>query len=116
MELLERLEISVLLKSGVDFENEIFRIDSEFQLKEYINSIELIKLKKNQPFGNCISLITDGKHGGVTLKEKGVVFLRTTNIKENEIDLSDLRFISEKESNETIRAEFKENDLLLTTI
>ena len=45
MELLERLEISVLLKSGVDFENEIFRIDSEFQLKEYINSIELIKLK-----------------------------------------------------------------------
>jgi len=95
---------------------EPFRIDSEFQLKEYTDSIKFITNKKHQKFDDLISLLTDGKHGGVSLTENGVVFLRTTNIKENEIDTTDLRFISEKESEETLRAEFKENDLLLTTI
>lgn len=116
MELLERLEISVLNLSEVLKENDIFRFDSEFQLKEYVNSIEKLKQIKHVSFDNHIELLTDGKHGGVTLTEDGVIFLRTTNIQENKIDLSDLRYISVSESEETLRAEFKAGDLLLTTI
>lgn len=114
--MLEGLEISVINLSEVLIENEIFRFDSEFQLKEYINSIDKIKQKENSPFNNKLELLTDGKHGGVTLTDDGVVFLRTTNIQENRIDLTDLRFISKKESEETLRAEFESGDLLLTTI
>lgn len=114
--MLERLEISVLNLSEVLIENEIFRVDSEFQLKEYIDSIEKIKEIKNVNFDSHLELLTDGKHGGVTLTDKGVIFLRTTNIQENKIDLSDLRYISVEESEETVRAEFEAGDLLLTTI
>ncbi len=97
-------------------ETDYLRIDSEFHLKEYKNSLSLISSKTHSEFVTHIELLTDGKHGGVTLTEQGIIFLRTTNIKENLIDLSDLRFISEEESNETKRAEFNEGDLLITTI
>ncbi len=113
---MEGLEISVLNLSELIIENKIFRIDSEFQLKEYVKTLNRVKSLNNFTLGSQLELLTDGKHGGVTLTENGVVFLRTTNIKENEIDLSDKRFISVQESEETLRAEFKENDLLLTTI
>lgn len=113
---MEGLEIEILQKSEVLFDNEIFRIDSEFQLKLYIDAINQVKKKPYSVFDNYIELLTDGKHGGVTLTESGVVFLRTTNIQENKINLNDLRHISEKESDETKRAEFHEGDLLLTTI
>ena len=67
-------------------------------------------------FDNYIELLTDGKHGGVKLTNEGVVFIKNSNIKDGVIDLADLDFISEDESTETLRAEFKENDILLTTI
>lgn len=114
--MLEGLEIEIISKSIIQKENEIFRIDSEFQLKEYIKSIDKIKERPYKNFDEYIELLTDGKHGGVELTDEGVIFLRTTNIKENKIDLSDLRYISNEESNETKRAEFSEKDLLLTTI
>jgi type I restriction enzyme, S subunit len=114
--LLEGLEIEIINKYVLQIDNDIFRIDSEFLLKKYIESILKIKEKKYLQFENLIELLTDGKHGGVDLKDEGVIFLRTTNIKKNKIDLSDLRYISNEESNQTLRAEFIENDLLLTTI
>lgn len=114
--MLKGLEIEIILKSELQKENEIFRIDSEFQLKLYLESINKVKKRPFYFFDEIIEFLTDGKHGGVTLTEKGVVFLRTTNIQENKIDLSDLRYISSEESNETLRAEFQVSDLLLTTI
>ena len=97
-------------------ETDYFRIDSEFQLHYYLNILNSLLSIKHLFFYEKIELLTDGKHGGVTLTDRGVVFLRNTNIKENIIDLSDLRFISEQESNMTKRAEFEAGDLLLTTI
>ncbi len=114
--MLEGLEISEVRFNVLNSETNYLRIDSEFQLKEYKHSVSLISRIPHKEFMEHIGLLTDGKHGGVTLTEEGVVFLRTTNIKENQIDLSDLRFISETESNETKRAEFNEGDLLITTI
>ena len=113
---MEGLEAEVILKSELLKENEIIRIDSEFQLKIYLESISKIKNRPHVIFDDLIELLTDGKHGGVNLTEEGVIFLRTTNIQENRIDLTDLRYISIEESNETLRAEFQANDLLLTTI
>ncbi len=100
----------------INIETNYLRIDSEFQLKKYKHSLSLINSIPHKVFNEHIGLLTDGKHGGVILTEEGVVFLRTTNIKENQIDLSDLRFISDAESSETKRAEFNEGDLLITTI
>ncbi|MFM7854777.1 MAG: hypothetical protein ACKO96_23335, partial [Flammeovirgaceae bacterium] len=65
---------------------------------------------------NLISLLTDGKHGGVDFTDEGVLFLRNTNVKAGVIDLNDKRYISHEESAETLRAELTEGDILLTTI
>jgi hypothetical protein len=113
---LEGLEISEKNFKNILSETDYFRIDSEFQLHYYLNIIKVLHSIDHSCFNEKIELLTDGKHGGVDFTENGVVFLRNTNIKENIIDLSDLKYISEQESNETKRAEFKERDLLLTTI
>lgn len=114
--MLEGLEAVEILFSDVLIENDFTRIDSEYQKKEYVSTYSILKSIKSSPLDTYIDFLTDGKHGGVELVENGVVFLRTTNIKENRIDLSDLRYISKNESEETKRAEFTEGDLLLTTI
>lgn len=114
--MLEGLEAVEVKYSDLLKGNESFRIDSEFLLKEYVKTSEILKSIKHTTLSKQLDILTDGKHDGVELTESGVIFLRNTNIKENRIDLSDLRYISEKESEETLRAEANEGDLLLTTI
>ena len=75
-----------------------------------------MRSKKFDYVKNLLTLLTDGKHGGVDFKEEGVLFLRNTNVKAGVIDLNDKRFISHSESAETLRAELTEGDILLTTI
>ena len=113
---MDGLEISELMISEVLKDNESFRFDSEYFKKGYITVDNLIKNIGYLSFNNYIELLTDGKHGGVTFTKNGVIFLKNSNIKDGRIDLSDLNFISENESKETLRAEFKENDILVTTI
>lgn len=114
--MLEGLELTTKNLKEVIVETDYFRLDSEFQSHYFLNIFKSLHSINHSLFNEKIELLTDGKHGGVTLTENGVVFLRNTNISENRIDLSDLRFISEQESNETKRAEFEAGDLLLTTI
>ena len=114
--MLEGLEVSEVNFKGLKSETEYLRFDSEFQLAKYKDVLKRIEEKPFVLFGQLIELLTDGKHGGVTETDSGVIFLRTTNIKPNKIDLSDLRFISDDESSETKRAEVEIGDLLLTTI
>ena len=109
------MEISIVSYKSL-IQESVFRIDSEFQLKHFVENYNLLLEKPFTVLDSHLKLLTDGKHGGVTLTEKGVLFLRTTNVKENAIDLSDQRFISTEESSETKRAELQENDLLLTSI
>ncbi len=108
------LELSVLSLSQVQKDNESKRIDSEYFKKEYLENEKM--LLHFVQFDEMIELLTDGKHGGVTLTESGVLFLRNTNIKDGFIDIAEPNYISQKESNETKRAEFKEGDILLSTI
>jgi restriction endonuclease S subunit len=116
MALLEGLEVSETNFTSIKNETEYLRFDSEFQLSVYRDILHQIEKKPFELLGDLIELLTDGKHGGVTETDSGVIFLRTTNIKPNKIDLSDLRFVSESESSETKRAEVEAGDLLLTTI
>jgi restriction endonuclease S subunit len=113
---LKGLEVTTKNFKEILNETDYFRIDSEFQSHYYLSILNSLNSVKHCFFAEKIELLTDGKHGGVTLTDSGVIFLRNTNIKENLIDLSDLRYISKQESNETKRAEFEAEDLLLTTI
>lgn len=113
MDGLEAVELSF---SEISKDNERFRVDSEYFKKEYFLIENLLQKIGCLTFDNYIELLTDGKHGGVKFTRKGVIFLKNSNLKDGIIDLSDLNFISENESMETVRAEFKENDILLTTI
>lgn len=108
------LELAILPLSQVNKDNENKRIDSEYFKKEYLENEE--RLLNSIQFDEMIELLTDGKHGGVTLTDNGVLFLRNTNIKDGFIDIAEPNYISQEESNATKRAEFKEGDILLSTI
>lgn len=108
------LELAILPLSQVNKDNESKRIDSEYFKKEYLENEE--RLLNSIQFDEMIELLTDGKHGGVTLTDNGVLFLRNTNIKDGFIDIAEPNYISQEESNATKRAEFKEGDILLSTI
>ncbi|HPD57829.1 MAG TPA: restriction endonuclease subunit S [Smithellaceae bacterium] len=93
------------------------RLDSEYYKPENEAVIDkLLKTNKCTFFSKYIKELTDGKHGGVTYTENGVVFLRNQNIKNGYIDFTDKKFISTKESNESKRAELKPQDIVITTI
>jgi len=92
---------------------DVFFYNPEFMLNDKKLNLCKYKLEK---FGNLIEFMTDGKHGGWNFVNKGILFIRNTNIKDNEIDLKDVKYIS-KEDHETIpRAHLQTGDLLFTSI
>lgn len=111
-----RIEAIEVKLSEVKTDNQFFRVDGEFFQKDFIDVNRFLSSKKYDYVKNLISLLTDGKHGGVDFTNEGVLFLRNTNVKAGVIDLNDRRYISHEESAETLRAELTEGDILLTTI
>jgi len=67
-------------------------------------------------FGELIEFMTDGKHGGWNFVNKGILFIRNSNVKEGEIDLSDVKYITKKDHETIPRAHLNEDDVLFTTI
>ena len=116
LEGLKRIEAIEIKLSEVKTDNQFFRIDGEYYQKAFTENDRFLRSKKFDYVKNLLTLLTDGKHGGVDFKEEGVLFLRNTNVKAGVIDLNDKRFISHSESAETLRAELTEGDILLTTI
>jgi restriction endonuclease S subunit len=116
LEGLERIEAIEIKLSEVKTDNQFFRIDGEYYQKAFTENDRFLRSKKFDYVKNLLTLLTDGKHGGVDFKDEGVLFLRNTNVKAGIIDLNDKRFISHSESAETLRAELTEGDILLTTI
>lgn len=94
------------------------RIDVLFFQPNYIESIEKIRSSVYPifKFGDLIKFMTDGKHGGWNFVEEGFLFIRNSNIKEEEIDLSDVKYITKKDHETIPRAHLKEGDVLFTTI
>ena len=104
--------------SEVDFRRitKFQRVDAEFYKPEYEAVINTLFHAGVLPLGYFISELTDGKHGGVTYTDSGVQFIRNQNIKNGLVTIDDMRFISEKESSESLRAELKPYDIVITTI
>ena len=93
-----------------------FRIDADYYMPIFLNYEKILLSNNCRKFDQFINVITDGKHGGVTFTEKGVLFIRNQNNKNGFLDLSNIKYISENESSETKRAELEYKDILLTTI
>ncbi|MEA1924090.1 MAG: restriction endonuclease subunit S [Pseudomonadota bacterium] len=92
------------------------RFDGEFYKPEYEMIFDKLSSNEALPLRHFISELTDGKHGGVTYAKNGVKFIRNQNIKDGFVSSDDIRFISEQESAESLRAELKPDDLVITTI
>ena len=113
--MLEGLEVSVLLYSRIKT-NDFGRIDSEFFLKKYLNSEMILKLKETKTISQ-ISIVTDGEHGSPDLDENsGIIYLSGNNIKDNYIDLDNVRFCSEILHNNNLRSAIKKNNVLMSIV
>ncbi len=94
------------------------RIDALFFHPEYVEIKDKIysSIYPIFKFDDLIEFMTDGKHGGWNFTKEGVLFIRNSNVKEGEIDLSDAKYISSEDHNTVPRSHLKEGDVLFTTI
>lgn len=97
------------------------RFDPIYYHPKYLRLIELLKQTtfEVESLGEISELITD--MGAFSLYnvehfvEEGVPFIRVQNIKEDVLDLTDLKYISEDYHNKLRKSQLKPNDILLTT-
>jgi len=67
--------------------------------------------------GNVCTKITDGEHGTVKRLDSGKLYLMARNIRDNEIDLSDVSYISNEDNEKIIkRCNPEKGDLLLVCV
>lgn len=114
--MLEGLEVSVITKSELEKDNEVFRADAEYFDKEnllLINRIKKIGYKKVDEF----SFVTDGIHTAIDYSLTSTVnLISATSPKENYFDLSRQVFISEEAHLLNPRTALKENDVIISTV
>lgn len=105
--MLKGLEITIIKRSEIFADNEEFRIDSEYYRKEYL---ELYKKIENSPKLNELvymsDLSTNGSFATVAAikndnNPKVIPFIRSGNVGDTFINLSELEFIS-KEAHENL--------------
>ena len=112
---MEGLEISVLLKSELEFENTTKRIDSEYFQKHYLKNIEIIKRRGFSKLKENIEYLSGGATPlGAEYETEGIPFLRVQNIMQNYFNLNDVVYINKKQDAEIKRTRLKEKDVLLT--
>jgi type I restriction enzyme M protein len=114
---LEGREVSIILKSDLEFENNTKRIDSEYLKKEYLNNIESITsfAKGCTKLGAFIKHLSGGATPlGAEYETKGIPFLRVQNIMQNYFNLGDVVYLNKVQDEEIKRSRLKERDVLLT--
>lgn len=115
MELLERLEISVLNLSEVNKFNDRFRFDPEFFKKEYIDFEKLLKSKKFKSLSNIkFKIIHPSEIKRIYVESDGVWFFRTQNIRPLKIEQSNDVFISDDDAKKLKNNLIKKNDVVIT--
>lgn len=113
--MLEGLEISVLMKSELEFENYTKRIDSEYFQKYYLKNIQKIKRSGFTRLNENIKYLSGGATPlGAEYEKEGIPFLRVQNIMQNFFNLNDVVYINKKQDEEIKRTRLKERDVLLT--
>ncbi len=112
---MEGLEISVINKNKLEFENHTLRFDSEYLQKRYLKNLEIIKRKGFKNLSNYIEHISGGATPlGANYELEGIPFLRVQNIMQNYFNLKDVVYINNKQDEEIKRSRLKSKDVLLT--
>lgn len=112
---MEGLEISVLMKSELEYENYTKRMDSEYFQKHYLKNIEEIKKNGFTRLKENIEYLSGGATPlGAEYENEGIPFLRVQNIMQNYFNLNDVVYINKKQDEEIKRTRLKERDVLLT--
>ncbi len=114
--LLDGLEFSVLRYSEVNQENSHFRIESEYFAKKYIAADLTIRSGKFSRIAD-IATVTDGEHGSPKLDDlSGIIYLSGQNVKDNFLDLNDIRYCSKELHNKNLRSTLTVGSVLLSIV
>ena len=113
MDGLEAVEIRL---SKLKEQNEEFRIDSEFLLKEYLLFDKRIN-DIGYDFIDNFSFVTDGIHESIDFDDSSKInLLSAKSPKNNVFDLSGNGYISKKQHKVNPRTALKENDIIISTV
>lgn len=117
MELLERLEISILNLREVLDDNDTQRIDSEYFKKKHLLKIKELKSNVFKPLFD-LGLIKGGKRLplGEDFSENGIPYIRAQDVKNNFINFENSPKISEKLHLQLINYQISKNDVLITNV
>jgi len=116
--LLEGLEVSEVSFSYLSFSNDVFRIDSNFFLKEFLcDENKILDKKHNKLKELSRSVLSFGAYSlnnFIEYKQKGIPFIRGVNIKKGIVDFSDMIYIDEKAHKLLWKSEVKPYTVLLS--
>ncbi len=110
------MQYSIVKLSEVK-ENHDYRMSAEFYLQEYINKTNLLKNKNYDTLGSLCNKITDGTHHTPKYTNAGIPFLAIRDIKDNNLNYSTAKIITEEEHSQLIkRCNPEQGDILLSKI
>jgi len=115
---LEGLEISEVKYSYLLSSNDIFRFDSGFFLKEYINDEGLVLKLSNKSLSELFEDIKSfgaySLNNHVTYQDYGIPFIRGVNMKNGKIDFSNMIYIDSNANKLLWKSEVKPDMILLS--
>ena len=112
------LEISeVILSEAISITGDR-RLDSEYYLKKYVHLDNVLKQKETIPFKDYCNFIKKGIFdlSPENYQTSGIPFIRTSEIKNPQIDFSTTVFIDTKTHRENCKTSLKSRDLVFTKI
>ncbi len=96
-------------------DNYSFRFDAEYFKKEYIEAYN--KLMRNSKHISNLAKVTDGEHGSPDLDiNSNIVYLSSHNVKDNIIDLSDIRYCTKELDERNSRSRIEKGNVLLSIV
>ncbi|MEG4091186.1 N-6 DNA methylase [Microcoleus sp. Pol12B4] len=117
-QLMDGLEAVEITLDKMQENNDAFRFDSDFFKKSYLMSEVIVKQKKGFLLGQKIK---DAKSFGayslcnhIEYLEEGIPFLRCVNIKNSQVDFSDVIYIDKRSHDLLWKSEVKPSTVLLT--
>ncbi|MCL2400712.1 MAG: hypothetical protein FWC91_13330 [Defluviitaleaceae bacterium] len=115
---MDGLECSELLLSEVITSSDIFRLDSFFFSKEFLEDkkrlLNLSSFSLNQLGVDIKSFGAYSLNNYVVYQDEGIPFIRCVNIQNGTVDFSDMLYINEEANKLLWKSEIKPNTLLLT--
>ena len=108
----EELEVTEIFLSEVQNKN---RIDAEFYQSHYVENEKFLLTLPHIQIEDYFK-VTDGEHGSVEYLDDGVKYLNVENLRNGFIDLSNLKYVSEKVYKKNLRASLNGGEILISII